>query len=326
MTVLRLARSELKRMTGGLLPKLTIIALTMVPLLYGAVYLYANWDPYSNLDQIDAALVVEDTGATSGDGTQLHAGQDVADSLIDGHVFNWQPVDSAEKADEGVSSGKYAFALKIPKDFSANLASPGSFDAASQAMLNVTTNDANNYLLSTIVDKLTTAVHSSVAKEVGEETANQLLTGFGTIHTQMVKAADGAGQLSDGVTKLHDGTVTLHDGTTQLSSGAGGALRRPAQAARRRQPAERRRGTAQRRTRPARGQDGLPAGRFAKAGRRRRPGGRRKRHAEHQGAGRRRATERGGPGAAEPGGGVQQQADGRRDHHPGPGGQHPGGL
>ena len=33
-------------MTGGLLPKLTILALTMVPLLYGAVYLYANWDPY----------------------------------------------------------------------------------------------------------------------------------------------------------------------------------------------------------------------------------------------------------------------------------------
>ena len=62
-------------------------------------------------------------------------------------------------------------------------------------MLHVTTNDANNYLLSTIVDKLTTAVHSTVAKEVGEETANQLLTGFGTIHASIVKAADGASQL-----------------------------------------------------------------------------------------------------------------------------------
>lgn len=221
MTVLRLARSELKRMTGGLLPKLTILALTMVPLLYGAVYLYANWDPYSNLDQIDAALVVEDSGADSGDGSRLQAGQKVADSLVDGHVFNWQSVPTAEEADQGVSSGKYAFALKIPKDFSANLASPGSFDAASQAMLNVTTNDANNYLLSTIVDKLTTAVHSSVAKEVGEETANQLLTGFGTIHTQIIKAADGAGQLADGVNKLHDGTATLHNGTSQLAGGTG---------------------------------------------------------------------------------------------------------
>ncbi|MDQ1057061.1 putative membrane protein [Arthrobacter globiformis] len=220
MTVLRLARSELKRMTGGLLPKLTILALTLVPLLYGAVYLYANWNPYGNLDRIDAALVVEDAGAATGNGMRLEAGQNVADSLLEGHVFNWQTVPTAAEADQGVSDGKYAFALKIPKDFSANLASPGSFDSATQAMLNVTTNDANNYLLSTIVDKLTTAVHASVAKEVGAETANQLLTGFGTIHTQMVKAADAAAQLADGVTHLHDGTVILHEGTGKLETGA----------------------------------------------------------------------------------------------------------
>ena len=219
MTVLRLARSELKRMTGGLLPKLTILALTMVPLLYGAVYLYANWDPYGKLNQIDAALVVEDTGATSADGTRLEAGRKVAESLTDGHVFNWQTVSGTEEADQGVSTGKYAFALKIPRDFSANLVSPGSFDAANQAMLNVTTNDANNYLLSTIVDKLTTAVHTTVATEVGEETANQLLTGFGTIHSQMLKASDGAGQLADGVAGLHDGTVALHQGTGELRTG-----------------------------------------------------------------------------------------------------------
>ncbi|MFX1821572.1 YhgE/Pip domain-containing protein [Pseudarthrobacter sp. CC4] len=222
MTILRLARSELKRMTGGLLPKLTILALTMVPLLYGAVYLYANWDPYGNLDHVDAALVVEDAGAPASDGTRLDAGAKVADSLVDGNVFHWIPVATTEEADQGVSNGEYAFALKIPRDFSANLVSPGSFDSASQAMLNVTTNDANNYLLSTIVDKITTAVHSTVATEVGEETANQLLTGFGTIHTQMVKAADGAGQVADGVAQLRDGAAALHEGTSELSNGAGG--------------------------------------------------------------------------------------------------------
>lgn len=221
MTVLRLARSELRRMTGGLLPKLTILALALVPLLYGAVYLYANWDPYGKLNQIDAALVVEDTGASSSDGTRLEAGRKVADSLVDGHVFNWQTVSSTDAADEGVSSGKYAFALKIPRDFSANLASPGNFDAANQAMLNVTTNDANNYLLSTIVDKLTTAVHATVAKEVGEETANQLLTGFGTIHSQMLKASDGAQELARGVSSLHNGAASLHQGTSTLRDGTG---------------------------------------------------------------------------------------------------------
>ncbi|HAG60305.1 MAG TPA: ABC transporter, partial [Arthrobacter bacterium] len=90
------------------------LALVMVPLLYGAVYLYANWNPYGNLNQIDAALVVEDAGATSSDGIELQAGRKVADSLVDGNVFNWKPVPTAEEADAGVSSGKYAFALKIP--------------------------------------------------------------------------------------------------------------------------------------------------------------------------------------------------------------------
>ena len=108
MTVLRLARSELKRMTSGLLPTLTVLALVMVPLLYGAVYLYANWDPYDNLDRVDAALVVEDSGATRTDGTELAAGKEVADSLVAGSVFPGMPVPSAADADGVVCSGQNA--------------------------------------------------------------------------------------------------------------------------------------------------------------------------------------------------------------------------
>ncbi|MDP5226647.1 MULTISPECIES: YhgE/Pip domain-containing protein [Arthrobacter] len=225
MTVLRLARSELKRMTGGVLPKLTIVALSLVPLLYGAIYLYANWDPYNNLSGIKAALVVEDTGATpskpdGSKGEELQAGTKVADSLVDAHLFDWQRVATSQEADDGVRTGKYAFALKIPADFSKNLVSPSTFDSAHQAMLNVTTNDANNYLLSTIVDKLTTAVHSTVAQEVGQQTADQLLTGFGVIHQNMVKAADGAKNLADGLSQLQSGATELHQGTGTLVTGA----------------------------------------------------------------------------------------------------------
>ena len=42
MTTLQLALSELKRMTRGTLPKLALIAVTCVPLLYGALYLYRH--------------------------------------------------------------------------------------------------------------------------------------------------------------------------------------------------------------------------------------------------------------------------------------------
>ncbi|MBL0705863.1 YhgE/Pip domain-containing protein [Sinomonas cellulolyticus] len=220
MTVLRLARSELKRMTYGLLPKLTILALVTVPLLYGAVYLYANWDPYRNMSRIPAALVVEDRGADAPDGTHLDAGNEVAQALVDGHLFDWHRVASAAEAEAGVRNGTYGFELTLPGDFSSNLASPASFDTAKQAMLQVTTNDANNYLLSTIVDKVTTAVHDSVAKQVGTETASRLLTGYGVIHGQVAAAADGAGTLADGLDGLRDGSVQLADGASQLHAGA----------------------------------------------------------------------------------------------------------
>lgn len=220
MTVFQLFRSEIKRMTSGILPRLTILALAMVPILYGAVYLYANWDPYGNLKNLDAALVVEDKGATMADGTTLDAGQNVAKNLQDTNTFNWIPVDSEQAANDGVESGKYSFALIIPEDFSEALASPSDFDSSRQAILQVTTNDANNYLLSSIVDKLTTEVHNSVAKEVGEETANKLLTGFGQIHAQIVKAADGADQLANGTSQARDGANQLRDGIGQLSDGS----------------------------------------------------------------------------------------------------------
>ncbi|MHA7303677.1 YhgE/Pip family protein [Arthrobacter sp. TMN-49] len=219
MTVFRLALSELKRMTGGLLPKLTIVAIVMVPLLYGAVYLYANWDPYGNLDQLKAAVVVQDEGAVTQDGKELHVGKDVAANLVEGHKFDWRLVDTPAEANEGVKNGDFAFALVIPKEFSANLASPENFDSATQAMMSVTTNDANNYLLTSIVDKVTTQVHATVAQQVGQQTANSLLSGYGTIHAQLVKAADGGKQLADGAATLDKGVGTLKTGTRDLLTG-----------------------------------------------------------------------------------------------------------
>ena len=43
MTVLRVALVELKRLTSGVLPVLVLIAMSCIPLLYGALYLYGNW-------------------------------------------------------------------------------------------------------------------------------------------------------------------------------------------------------------------------------------------------------------------------------------------
>ena len=212
MTSFRLALSELKRMSSGRLPRLAIVALTLVPLLYGALYLYANWDPYSRMGEVRAAIVNLDAGA-SRHGGDLHVGDDVTGELLEDGSFGWVVVGSAAEAEAGVASGDYAFALTIPANFSANLASPEDLTDTRQAMLSVTTNDANNYMVGTFADRLAVTVRDTVAAEVGTQTADALLAGFGDIHTAMVEASDGA---SD----LYAGTVTLANGAAGLSSGA----------------------------------------------------------------------------------------------------------
>lgn len=219
MTFLRLVRSEFERMTSSFTPLITILGLAMIPVLYSGIYLYANWDPYDNLDGLDAALVNLDQGGDF-DGEFRTLGDDVAEELVDDAQFGWEEVDSRAAAEDGVSTGEYQFALIIPEDFSAALASPGTFETADQAIIQITTNEANNYLLSSIVDVLAYEIHGSVAEQVGQETADQMLTGFGRIHQELLDATDGAEQLEDGISDLEDGLQTLHTGAGDLVAGA----------------------------------------------------------------------------------------------------------
>lgn len=237
MSVVRVALVELKRLTSGVLPVLVLLAMSCIPLLYGSLYLYGNWDAYGNVNGIVGALVVEDEGAKDASGNDLNTGADVKKSLLDAGTFDWKSVETRDKAVQGVSDGTYDFALVIPKDFSARLVSTGSFKPDEKgntgpinpqaAGLEIITNDANNYVLTNIVTKAGTAVRDSVASKVGDKTANTLLASFTTIHGKMNEAADGADKinantvkLSDAMAQLADGTGTLNDGAIKLADGS----------------------------------------------------------------------------------------------------------
>ena len=245
MGILRVTLSELKRLTAGILPKLVLLAMACIPLLYGGIYLYANWDPYGTVDEVPGALVMQDAGAENSSGEHVNTGQEVADNLKESADFQWHDVQTRDEAVEKVANGDYSFALIIPSDFSKNLQSAGSFKPddngnvgeidPESAGIEVITNDANNYILTSIVNRAGTAVRDTVASKVGNETANQLLASFTTIHSNISDAADGAQELDEGSVKLTDaldqvkdgssslanGTLTLKDGTIQLRDGSG---------------------------------------------------------------------------------------------------------
>lgn len=216
--------TELQRFRRGRLPRLAVAAMLLVPLLYGALYLWAFWNPSGHLDAMPVALVNADAGADR-DGTRLTAGQDLTDTLTDGAALDWVVTDAADAA-AGVRDGDYYFAVTIPADFSADLASAGE-DEPTAAQIDVTYNDANSFIGTTLGRTAMDHVRDAVAATAGEEAVDQVLVGLGSARDGMLQAAHGAVSLSDaseqvgaGAQQVADGATDAHDGAVQLASGA----------------------------------------------------------------------------------------------------------
>ncbi|MDQ1129957.1 YhgE/Pip family protein [Microbacterium sp. SORGH_AS_0888] len=231
MKVPSMLLAELRRLTSTRMSILALVALMCVPVLYGGLYLWANQDPYGRLDQVPVGLVVADEGATV-DGQTTNFGDQVADNLVEDGSFDWQRMDAATAA-AALQHGSVDFTVTLPTDFSAALVS-ASGTSPHQATLALATNDANNYLASTIGSQAIQKIRTSVATMVGEKAALQLLDGLAQIRSSLVTATDGASQLTDGAStaasgaaqlasgaaQAADGAAQLADGTSSLSSGA----------------------------------------------------------------------------------------------------------
>lgn len=217
--------TELKRFKKGKMPKIALIAIILMPLLYGAMYLWAFWNPFGQVQHMPIALVNSDRGVVV-DGTAINAGQQITDELVAGKDLGWQVV-SPEEALDGVKHGRYYFAVEIPADFSAAVASPTTADPR-QAQLEVVYNDANNYLSTVIGQNAMNQVQIAVSAKISAEAVDKVLVGLQTAGSGIAQAADGAHQLSDGAVQLDDGAkqldaglATATDGSAELADGAG---------------------------------------------------------------------------------------------------------
>lgn len=224
MKVPAMITAEFRRLTATRMSVIALIALLLVPVLYGGLYLWANQDPYGRLSEVPVALVVEDAGAEI-NGADRNLGDEVAGELLQSDTFEWHRVSAADAA-AGLESGVYDFTITLPADFSEAIASI-STDAPRQAQITLETNDANNYLATTIGGQAVTRIQNTIAEKVVGEAGLTMLDALSTVRLKLIDAADGAGQLVDGLnsaaagaSQLQAGSATLAEGTAQLSSGA----------------------------------------------------------------------------------------------------------
>lgn len=219
LPALSLGGLELRRFFRAKLTRIAIAGLVLLPLLYAGLYLWSFWDPFGRLSHLPVALVVEDKPAKA-NGKTITAGADLAKELEDRHVFGWKRVDAAT-AKSGVESGKYYMSLTIPADFSADLASPAGQAPPAAAALQVRLNDANSYVVGTIARSVFNEVSAAAGAKSIKGYFDQIFVSFGTLHTKLAEAADGAGRLQQGANTAAHGAGTLHDKLGEAQSGAG---------------------------------------------------------------------------------------------------------
>jgi putative membrane protein len=216
--------SEIKRFGRSRMTRLAIVVLMLLPLVYGALYLWAYWDPFGHVNKMPVALVNSDRG-TVVSGVQVKAGDEIAKSLTDDAGLDWHVVD-LDEARQGVDHGKYYFMLELPPDFSEAIASPVTGEPK-QANLIAVYNDANNYISSSIGRTAVDQVLNAVSTRISGQAVNQVLSVVVSSGAGIKQAADGARQLADGAVKVDDGAGelssglhTARSGSAQVASGA----------------------------------------------------------------------------------------------------------
>ncbi|MFE0133398.1 YhgE/Pip family protein [Streptomyces sp. NPDC059037] len=214
----KLASLELRRFGRGKLPRAALVALLLLPLLYGALYLCSFWDPYGRLDRIPVALVNDDKGATAG-GKKLAAGDGIVDGLRDSKTFDWHEVSAAEARD-GVEDGTYYLSLTMPSDFSKRIAS-SSGGSPETGALQVRTNDANNYIVGQISRTVFSEVRTAASTKASRSFLDKIFISFSDIHGATAKAAKGADKLDGGIGKAKKGSKDLAKGLKDAKDGSG---------------------------------------------------------------------------------------------------------
>jgi putative membrane protein len=214
----KLAALELRRFGRGRLPRAALVALLVLPLLYGALYLWSFWDPYGRLDRIPVALVNEDEGASAG-GERITAGDDIVEGLRDSKTFDWHEVSAAE-AREGLEDGRYYLSLTMPAGFSERVAS-SSGNSPETGALEVRTNDANNYIVGQISRTVFGEVRQAASTKASRSFLDRIFISFSDIHGETVKAAEGADTLKGGIGKAEKGSQDLAHGLKDAKDGSG---------------------------------------------------------------------------------------------------------
>ena len=201
---------------------LAFLGVLFVPAVYAWIYLFAMWDPASHTRDLPAGLVNLDTGAKYRD-RSLNLGSQVITSIERQGQFAYHVYEDAQQARRDVRSGRLAFMLEVPPDFSQR-ALPGEQPGA--AKLTIYTSEGNNYASAGFARRFAPEVAQRVNTMLAEARWDLVLStaagsqrDLDSLRTALADLHKGASDMQAGLGRLRDGSrQTTHAGDLALES------------------------------------------------------------------------------------------------------------
>ncbi len=163
-TIKKIFFTDVKNLAKNLFALIIAIGVCFLPALYAWFNIYSNWDPYGNTGNLQLAAVNLDQGYTDENGEFKNTGEDIMDELADNDKVDWQFVDSADEAIEGVESGKYYAALVVQNNFTYNMYNM-FVNTTEEPTLIFYQNQKKNPVANKISDTIVTTVQSNINEE-----------------------------------------------------------------------------------------------------------------------------------------------------------------
>lgn len=210
-----------------------LIGLMFTPSLYAWVNIAAFWDPYSNTEAIDIAVVNLDEGASSSATGDINVGDRVVEQLRGNDQLGWHFPDEG-RAMEEVRSGASHAAIIIPADFSRDFTSVTSGDFI-RPSLQYHVNEKSNAVAPQITDVGATTLDRQInstfvsvvaetvtdeLKSAGRDAEDRLRGAQGNTIDGLAGAVDSVGSARERIASLQD---TLA-GAQERVDGAKGTL------------------------------------------------------------------------------------------------------
>ena len=181
---------------------LAIVVFLFIPALYAGIYLSSVWDAASRTRNLTVVLVNQDAGATL-EGAAVEVGRTLVESLTGDPRFTYKAMDDPDAARRLVNEGGAAFAVLIPREFSARVAGA---DRLGAARFTVHVSEGNNYSGAGFARRFAPELEARLNQRLNEQRFDRVL--------KLVSGSEG------GLAELRQAVAQLVDASTQVAAGS----------------------------------------------------------------------------------------------------------